>query len=361
MIELERHIEILLLNNDCVIVPGLGGFVASHVTARFERDENMFLPPFRTLCFNQKLDVNDSLLVQSYSECYDISYPDALSRINDEVEELRQQLQSHGSYELNDLGRLFLNSEGSIEFKPCEAGILTPSLYSLSSFEVKKLAVRPADDGTSGESKTAGKANALPHKAEVKPARKDEEDGGNGKKAKTISIRLSVLRNAAAAIVAIILFFTVSAPVGNGNYTIKMSSIDNGLISRLITSEGDNAGNSSSLDMPSKPAASVTVKESAAKPSRHVQDAQTEKKIVKESAGDYYCVVLASRVTMKNAEVFANKLKRQGFTDTKVLKEEGKAAKVVFGHYASQSEAYDSLNYNSGSEHFAGAWVYHVK
>lgn len=28
MIELAQHIEVLLLENDCVIVPGFGGFVA---------------------------------------------------------------------------------------------------------------------------------------------------------------------------------------------------------------------------------------------------------------------------------------------------------------------------------------------
>ena len=31
MKEIERHIESLLLHNDCVIVPDLGGFVAHHV------------------------------------------------------------------------------------------------------------------------------------------------------------------------------------------------------------------------------------------------------------------------------------------------------------------------------------------
>ena len=49
VIELNRHIEILLLNNDCVIVPNLGGFMAHHVEARYEEDEQAFLPPLRTL------------------------------------------------------------------------------------------------------------------------------------------------------------------------------------------------------------------------------------------------------------------------------------------------------------------------
>ena len=36
VIELERHIEILLLSNDCVIVPDFGGFMAHHADARFD-------------------------------------------------------------------------------------------------------------------------------------------------------------------------------------------------------------------------------------------------------------------------------------------------------------------------------------
>ena len=49
MIELTKHIEILLLENDCVIVPGLGGFIAHHQPAHYEEDEGLFLPPTEPL------------------------------------------------------------------------------------------------------------------------------------------------------------------------------------------------------------------------------------------------------------------------------------------------------------------------
>ena len=55
MIEMDRHIEILLLNNDCVIVPGYGGFMAHHVDARRDETDGSILPPMRTIGFNQKL------------------------------------------------------------------------------------------------------------------------------------------------------------------------------------------------------------------------------------------------------------------------------------------------------------------
>lgn len=93
MIELKRHIEILLLDNDCVVVPGLGGFVAHHIDARYDARDGVYLPPLRTLGFNQKLDMNDSLLAQSYVEAYDMSYPEAMRKIDEEVGELKSVLE----------------------------------------------------------------------------------------------------------------------------------------------------------------------------------------------------------------------------------------------------------------------------
>ena len=130
MIELERHIEILLLRHDCVILPGFGGFMTHHVEARYDEAERLFLPP---------LKMNDSLLVQSYIEVYDISYPEALRRIEDEIDELRQRLANEGSFELRNIGTLSVGEDGIYLFEPCEAGILTPCLYGLSSYEMPLL------------------------------------------------------------------------------------------------------------------------------------------------------------------------------------------------------------------------------
>ena len=127
VIKLERHIEILLLSNDCVIVPDFGGFMAHHVDARYDGRDSMFLPPLRTIGFNPQLKINDSLLAQSYVEAYDISYPEALRRIEEEVNEIRQVLENTGKYEFNNIGTIYLNDHGNYSFDPCEAGLLTPS------------------------------------------------------------------------------------------------------------------------------------------------------------------------------------------------------------------------------------------
>ena len=62
MIELSRHIEMLLLENDCVVVPDFGGFIAHYQPARYVEEEGIFLPPLRTVGFNPQLTMNDGML-----------------------------------------------------------------------------------------------------------------------------------------------------------------------------------------------------------------------------------------------------------------------------------------------------------
>lgn len=373
MIELERHIEILLLSNDCVIVPGLGGFIASHVPARYDEGDSIFLPPLRTLGFNSKLTVNDSLLVQSYSEYYDISYPEALTRIESESNELMQRIKNSGSYELNDIGSLYLNEDGNIEFSPCEAGILTPELYSLSSFDIKKmlpLASNAKENVAKRAYKNVEKDNEQTAKRNLQNAKAEDNSAPvEPQNERAIRIKLSWLRNIAATFIAIIMFFAISNPVNNSYKPLKMGSIDNGVISQLMNNGGNNTAESKTAnakEAQKKPeqkdelakkteAKTAEVKAEEAKPT--AQKVQGEAEVER----DYFCIVLASQVSKDNAEAFTKTLVSKGYGETRVLSEANRSTKVVFGHYKTQSEAYNKLNDLRGSDYFTEAWVYQVK
>ena len=245
MIEINRHIEILLLSNDCVIVPGFGGFMAHHVDARYDGRDNMFLPPLRTVGFNPQLTMNDSLLALSYVETYDISYPEALRRIEDEVVEIRQSLENEGKFEIENIGMLFLNEDGNISFEPCEAGILTPDFYGLGGFDMLPIAqINNAEQQNENQNvamtvnlakeeqpvKNETEAPAAPANNSVFIAEEEEEE----EKAEFISIKKSWLRNMAAACIALIAFFTISTPLGSP--TIEKSQIDTGMLTRIMPS-----------------------------------------------------------------------------------------------------------------------------
>ena len=77
--------------------------------------------------------------------------------------------------------------------------------------------------------------------------------------------------------------------------------------------------------------------------------------------GDYYCIVLASQVTKKNAQAFVGQLEKDGFGKAYVLVGKNKSVKVAYGRFESQNDAYNELNNLRNDERFYEAWVYQVK
>ena len=363
MIELKRHIEILLLGNDCVIVPDFGGFMAHHVEAVYDGSGNMFLPPLRTIGFNPQLKVNDSLLVLSYVEAYDISYPEALNRIAEEVAEVRQTLDNEGKYVFSDLGTIRLNEDGNYSFEPCEAGILTPSLYGLGSFDMLPLAQLNAVENGNQEaevSETIKQAAPETGKGEGKPnsvfVPDEEEDEDRHPGAEVISIKKSWLRNIAAACIAVIAFFTVSTPLGTPN--VQKSQIDTGMLTRIMPKELTTTQEAKPVcEEPQE--LNLTQEESA-------EESETNKKLdiaqdqELPTSTSYYSIVLASRVTKRNAAHYAEMLQNKGFKEAKVLITSNNV-KVIYGTYPTQSEAYSALNRLHDNEAFSDAWITQVK
>lgn len=338
VIELDRHIEILLLSNDCVIVPGLGGFMTHHVQAHYDSVDQMFLPPLRTLGFNPQLTMNDSLLVQSYIEAYDISYPEALRRIESEVEELKQHIDAAGYYELNDIGELALNEEGKYVFTPCEAGILTPELYGLSGFEMKTIAQA---EPVAAEEKHEEEKETSPVLVNLT---NDEDDE------RALVIKISWIRNTVAIAAAILAFFLMTTPVSNSDSTqVNMGGLNNPLL----------------VSKPHKPAIKA---ETALKitPDTTVVN-KTVAEVKKDSVAAQpeaiktgYCIVLASYVSMKNAKAFVEELHKRGFSEAEIFIR-NKVTRVVCGHFETLNAAYNRLNNVRDNKGFEEAWVLKLK
>lgn len=360
VIELERHIEILLLGNDCVIVPNLGGFMAHHVEARYDEGEGIFLPPLRTLGFNPQLRMNDSLLAQSYVEAYDISYPEALRRIEGEVEELRQHLDNEGSYELNDIGTLSLNDEGNIVFEPCEAGILTPALYGLSSYEMAASSRRNGlavaaelKRETADVAKPMGDATAADGVEEAETAETELGDDSDD----TIKIKVAWIRNAVAVAAAVVAFLLISTPISNSYRAgVSVSGVGGGTFGRFVPKEMVKGEMKVAPEQVQETMATPDTAAVAAKPATAESEKDTSDTIdLAKTEG--YCIVMASHVTMRNANAYVDELRSDGYSDTYVYKHNG-VVRVVYGDYESESEAYGALRKLRGEERFEESWVY---
>ena len=358
MIELAQHIETLLLENDCVIVPGFGGFVAHYSPATHVKEENIFLPPTRAIGFNPQLKLNDGVLVQSYMSAYDTSFADASRIVEKEVNEFIGLLHEEGKAHLDNIGEIHYNIYGNYEFVPYDYKITTPSLYGLDSFEIHEL-------------------SALQQKEKVLIPTYPEKE----KKTFEISINRAYLRNAAAMIAAIVLFFAFSTPVENtdvqkNNYAqLLPSELFEQIEKQSVAITPVYVKNDAAQQAKKFSASSASTKTSSAK--KHTTDkAKTSKpiavrevKVVKqetaapapavksqESANHPFHIIVAGGISLKDAEAIATQLKSKGFADAKALNTDDKV-RVSISSFNNRDEATKQLLELRKNETYKNAWL----
>ena len=381
MIELAQHIEVLLLENDCVIVPGLGGFVAHYTPAMRVAEENVFLPPTRIIGFNPQLKMNDGLLVQSYMAVYDTDFSDATRIVEKEVAHIFTALHEEGKVDLPNIGELRYSIHGIYDFVPYDHKITTPYLYGLDSFEMQELA----------ELKKPYMEKTIRNSVPVVPEDK--------KRRFEIKFNRSYLSNAVAMIAVVALFFFLSTPIENtevveGNYAqllpnelFEMIEKESLAINPIVVSrKADtpkasaqkntgqkakkkvvpvavrevkvgqaNAQNAPVVSQPKQQAAEVSSSTSVT----------TKSEIQKTTAGTVapslvsaqkYHVIIASVGTEKDAEAMAKQLIEKGYPHAKAIVGDGKM-RVSIESCGTETEAYQALNRVRQNETYKNAWV----
>lgn len=373
MMELAKHIEILLLDNDCVIVPGFGGFMAHPVSAVYDEEEGIFYPPTRTLGFNPQLKINDSLLAQSYVEAYDISYPEAIRRIEDDVREVQQCLSTTGRYEMPDVGVLIAVGEDSYDFEPCTSGLLTPDLYAFSSFEMSMLS-SVKQQMEKAESDFTQHSNVVETADYVSEVNADDDSAadieGNETseqgKANVVSISIDTLKKTIATAAVVLFLILFSVPMGDNQQPgLRKCAVDSDMLFRLMPHMEENGvmpkfmvhesvSDIVTITEKKEEGNEVSVESNASKKTKALQEQATE------TAGNYV-IVLVSAVPKSNAEAYAKKLNSEGISDARVYVRNG-AVKVVCGSYADMAtarKAHSELKTKYPS--VSGGWYYRIK
>lgn len=388
MIELAQHIEVLLLENDCVIVPGLGGFVAHYTPAMRVAEENVFLPPTRIIGFNPQLKMNDGLLVQSYMAVYDTDFSDATRIVEKEVAHIFTALHEEGKVDLPNIGELRYSIHGIYDFVPYDHKITTPYLYGLDSFEMQELAELKKPYA---ELKKPYMEKTIRYSVPVVPEDK--------KRRFEIKFNRSYLSNAVAMIAVVALFFFLSTPIENtevveGNYAqllpnelFEMIEKESLAINPIVVSrKADtpkasaqkntgqkakkkvvpvavrevkvgqaNAQNALVVSQPKQQAAEVSSSTSVT----------TKSEIQKTTAGTVapslvsaqkYHVIIASVGTEKDAEAMAKQLIEKGYPHAKAIVGDGKM-RVSIESCGTETEAYQALNRVRQNETYKNAWV----
>ena len=126
MSKITKHILKLLYVNDCVIIPGFGGFIAQHSSAKFDESTGNFTPPSKQILFNKSLKNNDGLLINEIAQKQNISYVDAKEMLDKEIKVIKKQLDLNQPIDIEGIGKLYFNNE-ILNFKQDSENILTDS------------------------------------------------------------------------------------------------------------------------------------------------------------------------------------------------------------------------------------------
>ncbi len=127
-----KFISDLIIQHDCVIVPGLGGFVANYKPASLSDEKGLFLPPQKEIGFNRSLMHNDGLLVNHVAIHTGISYADAQKSVEAFVNTLWEQLGEKNVAEISEIGILKKDLTGNLLFQPGSNGWILPEAFGLA-------------------------------------------------------------------------------------------------------------------------------------------------------------------------------------------------------------------------------------
>ena len=322
MENLIRHITKLLARHNCVILPGIGAFLAHKVPATYNSKEQIFMPPHRELGFNPNIMVDDALLLSEYVSSENISYEKADKALSRDITSLRRVLASKGVCCFGELGTFHMNINGGITFTPNENAIDDPENYGFEPL-------------------------SLPLLSQCKE--------------RTIVIKQrDFSRYIAIAAAAILAFFFVT-PVSDSAYEQSMQAS----IAQITTKAPAVAETVQDTEEHRISPIAETVTENIYTKHQEVtpEAVKEESAVIEELTAEIvetvapqktYSIIVASSPNAKNAELAIKELTRKMSTEYTVVVGGGRH-RISVGDYSSMDDANDALSQIKNT--FPDAWV----
>ena len=357
MKNLARHIELLLRDNDCVILPGFGGFIAHDVPAYYVSEEALYYPPSRGISFNAAITMNDGLLVQSYMKSYQVDYARATYMVDVAIEQLTDVLDEEGCATLPRIGTLTQDIHQTLQFKPDAAGIASPMHFGLGSFLIKELSQlqQPAE---------------LPQQTAVT------------KKAKTISIHINkdMLHRVMSTAAIFLLLLMVAIPTGNHRPTDVASLQLTELIMPTPTQAPAMAEAHTEVSDTIAPVAMLPVVEEiapapeaesaivAAEPTVEVATAaempvaatEVAQPAVTTQSTKTYHIIVASLPNRRGADETLSQFNHMGYPEASIIERDNRV-RISLMQFDDKDEANAQLKALRQNDKFQNAWLLAVR
>jgi hypothetical protein len=128
---LDKYLEDLLFRNECVTIPNFGSFISSLNSAKANSD-GMFIPPSKSISFNNKIQKNDGVLANYISETNGISFDEAMDIIKLNVSNFKNDILNKKEIVFNKIGVISIKNN-VLEFESSRSVNYLKEAYGLSN------------------------------------------------------------------------------------------------------------------------------------------------------------------------------------------------------------------------------------
>lgn len=364
MKDLSRHIEYLLCEQDSVAIPGIGVFVTEELPARYYPEENLYLPPVRSVRLNTADKDDDHKLEDCLVQLHRVTHNVACKWIAEYVEGINQSLMDMGIMDMGTIGRL-LYVDGKITFEVCDAGVNTPELYGLDSFHIAKL-----------------------------PAHAHKNNNATDHTHFTIRLRRTTVHRVMTAAAMLIVALTVIVPnygsfndagqqarisategwtniFGNNAQPISPSQ-DQQPVQATVADSQSTQETSQCEDAMQDTTTAVTIQAAplavmSVQPTAEAESEPEAQPITKSAPAEEpmtsapevkgYCIVMASAITNKGAEHLIDKLNKEGFHNAVKYQDKGMLRVLLTGYDDEASARAHVAVVRATDKLYSGSWI----
>lgn len=132
--EIDKYIQTLLYDYDCVILPQLGGFVTNYRPASTDSNTGICHPPGKDIRFNKNLTKSDGLLERAVADGAKISFEDAGVVLKDITEKYWSQLNGGEKVKFKRIGVLYVDDHKNLRFEPAANENYLKTAFGFESF-----------------------------------------------------------------------------------------------------------------------------------------------------------------------------------------------------------------------------------
>lgn len=319
------HIERLLLEHDCVIIPDVGGFVLQYRPSSFVKETSLFLPAGKDVVFNPTLRHDDGLLAESYMKSYGVNYRRACAMRQEDTEELKSALKTQRRVSLGTLGAFRPEGE-SVVFEPSGTALFSIDSYGLEEFILPPLHVLRAN------------------------TEKHSKENVHAKDIVYIPVNRRLLRAVLSSAAAIALFFLLSTPVKQTDTSVYTAS--------FIPSQVTDIRNVQPAVTKAEEETNISLEPKAAEEAIPVSEEGKTKEVPVITPNEkYFHIIIASFPETAQAEKYLQTVDRSIYTGAGIVERGGKS-RVYASKFTDRQEAENYMNTLRSGNQYTDAWMF---